>query len=408
MNSHAHVRADPTSDFAPESEPPSVSAVAHVLRDVLGPFLGTDEAADAIRHIAVCGDRVAIHLAVSVSGAAELTELEATVAARIRALGVTAVEVLIRRPDATRGLSGTHGSRNPWTDRVRLASVRHVVAVGAGKGGVGKSTVAVNLALALARVGLRVGLLDADIYGPSLPLLLGIEDGAARARMTPEKHIIPLDAHGIPLVSFGFFLGERSPAIWRGPMVAKAVKQFARGVAWPELDILIVDLPPGTGDVPLSLAQTIELSGAVIVTQPARVATTEATKAARMFSALEVRILGIVENMTGPFGAGAGESVSHELKVPFLGALPFDATMVLEGDAGIPTVVARPSGVTAARFELIAQRIAEQLGWTWLDAAGPVAPDAMREMHALTDSSIPASHDGVRSAPAANPVSRRT
>ncbi|MGI8844554.1 MAG: Mrp/NBP35 family ATP-binding protein [Gemmatimonadaceae bacterium] len=400
MNSHAHVVADPTSDFASESDVPSVSAVADVLRDVLGAYLTTDQAVDAIRHVAVCGDRVAVHLGVTVSGAVELAELEATVAARIRDLGVTAVDVLIRRPDATRGLSGKHGWRNPWADRVRLASVRHVVAVGAGKGGVGKSTVAVNLALALARDGLRVGLLDADIYGPSLPLLLGIEDGAARARMTPEKHIVPLEAHGIPLVSFGFFLGERSPAIWRGPMVAKAVKQFARGVAWPELDILIVDLPPGTGDVPLSLAQTIELSGAVIVTQPARVATTEAIKAARMFSALEVRVLGIVENMTGPFGAGAGESVSRELEVPFLGALPFDATMVLEGDAGIPTVVARPKGPTAARFELVAQRIAEQLGWMRLE---PVGPDTMREMHPLTDSPVPASHDSVRGAPATNP-----
>ena len=376
MNSQPHAGVDEISGFAPESEAPSVSAVTDVLRDVLGALLGTDQATDAIRHVAVCGDRVAVHLAVTMSGAAELAELEATVAARIRPLGVTAVEVLIRRPDATRGLSGTHGSRNPWTDRVRLASVRHVVAVGAGKGGVGKSTVAVNLALALAREGLRVGLLDADIYGPSLPLLLGIEDGAARARMTPEKHIVPLEAHGIPLVSFGFFLSERSPAIWRGPMVAKAVKQFARGVAWPELDLLIVDLPPGTGDVPLSLAQTIELSGAVIVTQPARVATTEAIKAARMFSALDVRVLGIVENMTGPFGAGAGESVSRELDVPFLGALPFDPTVVLEGDAGIPTVVARPNGATTARFELIAQRVAEQLGWTRLELAGP---DAMRE-----------------------------
>jgi ATP-binding protein involved in chromosome partitioning len=215
---------------------------------------------------------------------------------------------------------------DPWADQVRLARVRHVVAVGAGKGGVGKSTVAVNLALALAREGIRAGLLDADIYGPSLPILLGIENGATQVRVSPEKHILPLYAHGLPMISFGFFLGEGSPAIWRGPMVSKAVKQFARGVAWPELDVLVVDMPPGTGDVPLSLAQAVSLSGAVIVTQPPRVAAAEARKAAEMFRALEVPVLGIVESMSGPFGRGAGQSVAADLDVPFLGEIPFDAS----------------------------------------------------------------------------------
>ena len=262
------------------------------------------------------------------------------------------------------------GTPDPWADQARLASIRHVVAVGAGKGGVGKSTVAVNLACALADDGLRVGLLDADIYGPSLPILLGLEDGAARARMTPEKHIVPLDAHGLPLVSFGFFLGEGSPAIWRGPMVAKAVKQFARGVAWPELDLLVVDLPPGTGDVPLSLAQAIRLSGAVIVTQPARLAAAEARKAAQLFAALEVPVLGVVENMSGPFGRGAGETVAAELGAPFLGEVPFDEEMVREGDAGTPTVRARPRSGAAGHFDRIAEQVATALGWARVHAAG--------------------------------------
>jgi ATP-binding protein involved in chromosome partitioning len=315
-----------------------------------------------IQRVSVCGDRVRVDLALQVAGASELLATEAAVTEQLRSLGATVVEVVIRRPERAH-IPASHAPRDPWAGRVRLATVRHVVAVGAGKGGVGKSTVAVNLALALARDGLRVGLLDADIYGPSLPIFLGIEDGAARARMTPEKHIVPLEAHGLPLVSFGFFLGAGSPAIWRGPMVAKAVKQFARGVAWPALDILVVDLPPGTGDVPLSLAQAIELSGAVVVTQPARVATAEARKAARMFAALDVPVLGIVENMAGPFGTGAGQSVSLELGVPLLGVVPFDEDVVREGDAGTPTVAVRARSATGRSFDAIAERIAEQLGW---------------------------------------------
>jgi ATP-binding protein involved in chromosome partitioning len=337
--------------------------VSRALHELLGARRGVDApASDLVRHVSVCGSQVAVHLAVHVSGAAELAELDDAITDRLRALGASHVEVDIRRPEPSRP-ARPRGRGDPWAGQGRLASVTHVLAVGAGKGGVGKSTIAVNLALALARDGLRTGLLDADIYGPSLPILLGIEDGAAHARMTAERHIIPLEAHGLPLVSFGFFLGEGSPAIWRGPMVAKAVQQFARGVAWPQLDVLVVDLPPGTGDVPLSLAQAIELSGAVVVSQPARVAMAEARKAVEMFASLEVTVLGIVENMTGPFGSGGGESVSAELGVPFLGDVPFDPEIVREGDRGTPTVVARAGSTASAVFDRIAQRVAEKLGW---------------------------------------------
>jgi ATP-binding protein involved in chromosome partitioning len=328
--------------------------VSRALREILDSRRNVDYPASEVPHrVSVCGSRVTVHLALQVSGSAELEELETIVSSRLRALGASDVEVVIRRPEPP--LAGVRGRGDPWAGQVRLATVQHVVAVGAGKGGVGKSTIAVNLALALAREGLRAALLDADIYGPSLPILLGIEDGAA--------HIVPLEAHGLPLVSFGFFLGESSPAIWRGPMVAKAVKQFARGVAWPPLDVLVVDLPPGTGDVPLSLAQAIELSGAVVVTQPARVAAAEARKAVQMFTALEVPVLGVVENMTGPFGIGAGQSMSAELRVPFLGDVPFDAEIVREGDVGTPTVIARAGSHTTGHFDRIAQRVAEALGW---------------------------------------------
>jgi ATP-binding protein involved in chromosome partitioning len=337
--------------------------VARALREILDPRRNVDNSSsEVLQRVSVCGNRVTVHLAVQVSGSAELAELDTAVSERLRALGASDVEVVIRRPEPSPAGS-LRGRGDPWAGQVRLATVQHVVAVGAGKGGVGKSTIAVNLALSLGREGLRAALLDADIYGPSLPILLGIEDGAARARMTPERHIVPLEAHGLPLVSFGFFLGESSPAIWRGPMVAKAVKQFARGVAWPPLDVLVVDLPPGTGDVPLSLAQAIELSGAVVVTQPSRVAAAEARKAVQMFTALKVPVLGVVENMTGAFGIGAGQSVSAELGVPFLGDVPFDAEIVREGDVGTPTVIARAGSHAAASFDRIAQRVAEALGW---------------------------------------------
>jgi ATP-binding protein involved in chromosome partitioning len=213
-----------------------------------------------------------------------------------------------------------------------------------------------------------VGLLDADIYGPSVPILLGIEDGARQVRMTEAKTIIPLQAHGLPLISFGFFLGEGSPAIWRGPMVSKAVKQFARGVQWPDLDILVVDLPPGTGDVPLSLVQSIQVSGAIVVTQPQRLAAVEARKAGEMFATLEVPVLGVIENMTGAFGTGGGVQVAGALGVALLGTVPFDHSVVTEGDAGEPPVRTRRDSAFARSFGAIAHQVAESLGWRRVEA----------------------------------------
>ncbi|HEX6533376.1 MAG TPA: Mrp/NBP35 family ATP-binding protein [Gemmatimonadaceae bacterium] len=315
-----------------------------------------------VEHVSVCDGRVKVRLALRSPNDDAAAKLRATIAEALHPLGATSVAVEIVAPSATPH-PAQHGTPDPWADQVRLTRVRHVIAVGAGKGGVGKSTVAVNLALALAREGARAGLLDADIYGPSLPILLGIEDGATRVRVSPEKHIIPLVVHGLPMISFGFFLGEGSPAIWRGPMVSKAVKQFARGVDWPPLDVLVVDLPPGTGDIPLSLAQSVALSGAVVVTQPPRVAVAEARKAAQMFRSLEVPVLGVVENMSGPFGSGAGPAVAGELAVPFLGQVPFDAAIVHEGDAGTPTLVARPESDAARAFDRVARAVAAALGW---------------------------------------------
>ena len=354
-----------SNDHPADSGALSASVVSDALRHVSYPGLTRDLVSfGMVEHVSVCDGRVKVTLGMHTRDASLLSELESRIGAALRPLGATsvAVEVVAPKP-APAAIPTKRGTPDPWAEQVRLARARHVIAVGAGKGGVGKSTVAVNLALALAREGLRTALLDADIYGPSLPILLGIEDGASRVKMSEDKHILPLEAHGLPIISFGFFLGEGSPAIWRGPMVSKAVKQFARGVAWPELDVLVVDLPPGTGDIPLSLAQAVALSGAVIVTQPPRVAVAEARKAADMFHALEVPVLGVVENMSGPFGRGAGRTVAAELLIPFLGEIPFDETIVAEGDEGVPTMIARPASEAGVAIDRIAREIAGALGW---------------------------------------------
>jgi len=345
-------------------------AVTEALRRVPYPGLTRDLVSfGMVESVAVLDGRVTVRLGVHTRNEDVRAALDERIRSALLDLGAVTVEVELVAPKPATALPVRPGTSDPWAEQVRLASVRHVIAVGAGKGGVGKSTVAVNLALALARDGLRVGVLDADIYGPSLPILLGIEDGRERVRMSPEKYILPLEAHGLPMISFGFFLGEGSPAIWRGPKVSKAVKQFSRGVAWPELDVLVVDLPPGTGDIPISLAQAVTVSGAVIVTQPPRVSIAEAHKAAQMFRTLEVPILGVVENMSGPFGTGAGRTVANELGVPFLGMVPFDETVVTEGDAGTPTMIARPHSATAAAFEVIGRGVAAGLGWRHIAVA---------------------------------------
>jgi ATP-binding protein involved in chromosome partitioning len=355
-------RAD--SPLTPAATPLTPERVTNALRSVLYPGLSRDLVSfGMVDHVSVCDNRVKVRLALISRDESIPARLDATICDTLRPLGATSVAIEIVAP-RTRALPvHSRGAADPWAEQAHLASVRHVIAVGAGKGGVGKSTVAVNLALSLARDGLRTALLDADIYGPSLPILLGIDDGADRVRMSPEKHILPLEAHGLPIISFGFFLGEGSPAVWRGPMVSKAVKQFARGVAWPELDVLVVDLPPGTGDVPLSLAQGVALSGALIVTQPPRVSAAEARKAAKMFQSLDVPLIGIVENMCGPFGRGAGRAVAAELSIPFLGEVPFDETIVVDGDVGVPTIVGREDSESALAFEAIARAVAETLGW---------------------------------------------
>lgn len=314
-----------------------------------------------VRSVTVRNGRVHVSLMLS-SGRAEVPDLlRAAIRNSLADAGAVRSEVQILEPE-------TRATReDPWADRGRLPGVETVIAVGAGKGGVGKSTVAVNLALAFHERGQRVGLLDADIYGPSVPILVGLEDGAQRVHVTEDRKIVPVEALGLHVVSFGFFLGPESPAVWRGPMVGKAVKQFSRGVVWPGLDVLVVDLPPGTGDVPLSLAQSIVIDGAIVVTTPQRLAVLEAAKAVEMFRKLDVPVLGVVENMSyatcacgrrsHPFGTGGAELLRERTGIELLGQVPFEDATVHEGDSGRSALTERPAGATAAAFRQIAENL---------------------------------------------------
>ena len=242
-----------------------------------------------------------------------------------------------------------------------IPGVKHVVAVSSGKGGVGKSTVAVNLALALRQLGAKVGLMDADIYGPNIPIMMGIRSDKRPEGSTEEK-ILPLVAHGVKAISIGFFANPEQPVIWRGPLLHKTMEQFLHRVDWGELDYLVVDLPPGTGDVQLSLAQWVSLSGAVVVTTPQEVALTDVRKAVNMFRQLEVRILGVVENMTGAiFGKGGGEKMAEVFQIPFLGDIPLEGLVRECGDSGLPVVIAHPKSPISERFMKIAEAVRKVL-----------------------------------------------
>src|SRR5919205_3189258 len=264
-----------------------------------------------------------------------------------------------------------------------IPGVKNVVAVASGKGGVCKSTTSVNLALALSQTGAKVGLLDADIYGPNVPLMMGLKD-------KPEVHghqghIQPVLRYGIKLVSIGFFLDESKPVIWRGPMVHGAIQQFLRDFDWGDLDYLVVDLPPGTGDAPLSLSQLIPLSGVVIVTTPQDVALQDVAKGMAMFKQLEVPVIGVIENMSyfvcpncnerhEIFGRGAGERIAKAFDVPFLGQVPLQPNVRTGGDEGQPVVLADPESPAAAALTSVAGEVARQVSVLAFQARGNFIP----------------------------------
>jgi ATP-binding protein involved in chromosome partitioning len=245
-----------------------------------------------------------------------------------------------------------------------INGVRHIIAIASGKGGVGKSTLATNLACALAaqpgRAG-RIGLLDSDIYGPSIPLMMGL---AERPEVEGE-HLLPPERFGVKTMSLGLLIDADAPVIWRGPMVQKALRQFTTHVAWGELDILLADLPPGTGDAHLALIQATPVDGAVIITTPQRAATTVAQRGAMLFAQTNIPLLGVIENMSGPpFGTGGGEATARALKTEFLGHIPLDATLRQSGDQGIPLVHSAPESPLSRKIIQIALRILEKTALT--------------------------------------------
>jgi ATP-binding protein involved in chromosome partitioning len=334
--------------------------VRRILGDLIDPNTGAP-LADAVRAIGVDGARVSvdIQLGYPAAGAGE-------------ALGARAKQALEADPaidSAAISIASRIHAHKVQGTLAPLGNVKNIIAVASGKGGVGKSTVSANLALALVAEGAKVGILDADIYGPSQPRMLGIQ---GKPESPDGKSITPMTAHGLQAMSIGFLVDEETPMIWRGPMVTQAMMQLLNDTRWDMLDYLIIDLPPGTGDIQLTLSQKVPVAGAIIVTTPQDIALLDARKALKMFEKVEVPVLGIVENMATHvctqcgheehiFGAGGGERMATQYGVPYLGSLPLDIRIREQADGGTPTVAAMPDSDLAARYRDIARHTAGRL-----------------------------------------------
>jgi len=341
------------------------SAVLDALRPIIDPDLGKSIVdLGFITHLTIDGGDVSFDIELTTPACPIKAEFEK--AARERVLALEGVEnVQVSMTSQTRGRTSAPEAMPADV----LPGVKNVIAVASGKGGVGKSTVALNLAIALGAAGARVGLLDADVYGPSIPLLAGVHE---QPRAVGER-IQPLEKHGVTLMSLGFFLTENSPVIWRGPMVHGLIQQFLTDVEWGELDYLVVDMPPGTGDAALTLTQQAPLSGALIVTTANDLSLIDARKGLAMFETVKVPVLGIIENMsyfTPPdlpdrkyyiFGEGGGKRTADELGIDFLGGIPIDPRIVEGGDAGKPIAVEAPDSLPAEVFTELAGAVARKL-----------------------------------------------
>ena len=317
-----------------------------------------------VKKIAVNGGAVSVHMDLNSSNKEAADQIKTESERAIRSLsGVTNVFVEVKT-QAPAAAPGQAGAANPWAGQNRMAGVRHVVAVASGKGGVGKSTVSVNLSCALRQLGARVGLLDCDIYGPSIPLMMGVNE---KPTISEDEKLVPPENYGIKLMSMGFLIEGDNPVIWRGPMIMKTIQQFITTVAWGELDYLLVDLPPGTGDAQLSLCQTVPLDGGVIVTTPQEASLGVVRKGIGMFNKVNVPILGIVENMsyfTTPngerveiFGHGGGKAEAARQNVPFMGEIPIFTEIREGGDKGVPVTMSNPNSAPAQSFIQIAKAL---------------------------------------------------
>ena len=340
----------------------SDGAVLDALRAVNDPDLGRDIVElGFVKNLTIRDGHVAFSIELTTPACPVKEQMREQAHGAVSALdGVTGVD--IEMTAAVRSAATPEGGRAP------IPGVRNIIAVGAGKGGVGKTTVAVNLAVALARYGGRVGMIDGDVYGPNVPIMLGID-----AQLESDgKKIVPAEKHGIRVVSMGFLTKASAPIIWRGPMLHGVVRQFFQDVAWGELDYLVVDMPPGTGDVALSLTQTVPVSGAIVVTTPQAVSVADARRAVGMYRKLEVPALGVIENMSyyacpdcghesDIFGRGGGDGVASELGVPFLGQIPLYAPIRAGSDEGVPIVMAEPDSPAARAFCQVAERTAAQV-----------------------------------------------
>ena len=343
--------------------PVTESAVLNALTVVRDPDLHRDIVAlGFVKDLKIAGGHVAFTIELTTPACPVKDQMRDQARAAVAQLpDVTSVEVTM----SARVREASHGADGP---RQPIPGVKNIVAVGAGKGGVGKTTVAVNLALALAKCGSKVGIIDGDIYGPNVPIMLGMKTQL----VTDGQKIIPAEKYGLQVISMGFLTGDDAPIIWRGPMLHGALQQFFREVGWLNLDYLIVDMPPGTGDVALSLSQTVPTAGAILVTTPQQVSLADTRRAIAMYRKLNITPLGVIENMSyfvcpgcqkesDIFGHGGGEKMAIELGVPFLGRIPIYQPIREGSDVGVPLVIAEPDSAATRAFIGVAEQTAAQL-----------------------------------------------
>jgi ATP-binding protein involved in chromosome partitioning len=351
------------------------AAVLEALKAVRDPDLNRDIVSlKFIKNLKIEGGRVAFSIELTTPACPVKDQMREQARAAVSAIpGVSAVE--IEMTAQVRATTSIDGGRAP------VPGVKNIIAVGAGKGGVGKTTVAVNLAIALSQAGGRVAMIDGDIYGPNVPIMLGLQTQLT----TDGQKIVPAEQYGIQLVSMAFLTGDDAPVIWRGPMLHGVIQQFFREVRWDRIDYLIVDMPPGTGDVALSLSQTVPVAGAVVVTTPQTVSIADTRRALRMYQKLNVPTLGLIENMShfvcpgcslesDIFGKGGGEALARDLSVPFLGRIPIYEPIRVGGDTGVPITIGEPQSAAARAFRASAEQLAAQISIASYKRPIPLTP----------------------------------